>query len=131
MKNWEHIDQPWDVHTKWFSLGEYVLKRQDVEFALRVTRKYLNLDRPYIQNSSLAPEIKFLSPLLKQSFVKPSVVKDSREEMQKKIGKAMETDTNFAFCKKKKTRIPNSSIRQVLAKNLQHIMKSFSSVKIC
>ena len=65
-------------HAKGFTLCEYLLKQQGVEFVLKITRKYPNLVRRYIQNPSLAPETRFLSQLLKQTCVKAPAVKDTR-----------------------------------------------------
>ncbi|XP_076805788.1 baculoviral IAP repeat-containing protein 7-A-like [Clavelina lepadiformis] len=50
LQNWERNDDPWEEHTKWFPMCEFVLQQKDLDYVHRIVSRFPNLRRPLIQN---------------------------------------------------------------------------------
>ena len=48
--HWKLRDNPWYEHANWFSLCEFVLKKQGVKYVEKVCQKHPGLHRPNIEN---------------------------------------------------------------------------------
>jgi len=50
LQNWEKFDNPWFEYAKWFPTCEYLLQKKGPEFIENISNRFINLDRPVINN---------------------------------------------------------------------------------
>ncbi|XP_076816620.1 baculoviral IAP repeat-containing protein 7-like [Clavelina lepadiformis] len=50
LQNWERDDDPWQEHTKWFPLCEFVLQQKGPDYVHGIAFRFPNLRRPTIRN---------------------------------------------------------------------------------
>ena len=88
LKNWEPNDNPWFEHAKWFRLGEYVLKKQGVDYVKDITLKYPKLNRPKLKN------------LCKDAKIIRETLHDSRSTKQKEVWEILMIDPETIYAKR-------------------------------